>query len=373
MVPYIIIFILSIGLISLGIRMEKYPVGKLLQLLGLLLPCLMAGLRSVDVGTDTKGYIYNLYRLSIKAHTFSDFLKTAYNWYLQSDVLYLAITYIFGKNLYGFKLLLFVYECLIIFPIYIALKKTCKNRKNIIIGLLSFYLLLYNVSFNMLRQCISIAFIILAFSYYIEDGNKHKLLPYVFLLVAYGFHSTSIIVLLIFILYKMYTNIKISNKFKFFISYFIVLSVVLFVFAYKQILLLIGNLGIYRLALFYIDNHSSNDLSFYQVFINILILFMIIVNKKNIKNSNISYKFLLILALTNLLVSSVLGYHIQYSQRIMLYLQYILVFLYIPRFTSKTKNSVYTYTIYIALLMISWYLYFAYMNVNETVPYVLGI
>lgn len=374
MIPYIIMFVLSISLISIGLRLKKSPVGKVLEFIGLLLPCVMACLRSINVGTDTKGYIHNLYNLSSGATNFSHFLKISYSWYLQNDVLYLFITYITEKWDLGFRFLLFIYECLVIFPIYISLRKVCKTRYAIIIGLISFYLLLYNVSFNMLRQCISIGFTTLAFAYYLDgDRNKHKLLPYFLVLIAYGFHSTAIIVLLVFLLYKLYASKKISSKFKFLFTYVMVVSMIIFAFGYNDILLVIGKSGIYKLALYYISNYSTNDISFYQIFINLLIVLMVIINKKNIRKLNISYTFLLILSVLNLVVSTILSYHIQYSQRIMLYLQYILIFLFIPRFATKNKSSRYIYVFYIAILCVTWYLYFVYMNVNETVPYVMSM
>ena len=86
-------------------------------------------------------------------------------------------------------------------PGYISNHKESRNkilkfdRRETMIGIASFYLLLYNVSYNMVRQSISIAFIILAFSLYITSTKKkEKLMSFLCFVIAYEFHSTFILI-----------------------------------------------------------------------------------------------------------------------------------------------------------------------------------
>lgn len=373
MIPYILMFIASLVFVGIGLKNKEKLAGKILVTIGLLLPCILAGLRDVSIGTDTGGYIHNLYQLSKSSNSLFDFFETAHRWYLQSDYIYLTITYLIGKSGLGFGVLLFIYECLIVFPIYLAMKKQKVDRRGTLIGLAIFYLLLYNVTLNMLRQSISIAFVVLAFSYYIESTNKkEKLFSYLIALMSYGFHSTAIFALAIIAMYKIYTSNNIKEKSKSFLSIIITVLSVAFVVFYKYVLTFIGTSGIYGLALYYLNRYSITDFSFYQTLINVLMLFIIVVNKKAIKKSRMPYKFLLAISIINLIISSGLGYFILYSQRIMLYIQYVVLLCFVPRIKYSNANGRNSLMIFMTILALSWLAYFALKNVGETVPYILS-
>lgn len=373
MIPYILMFVASLAFVGIGLKNKEKLAGTILVAIGLLLPCILAGLRDVSVGTDTGGYIHNLYQLSKSSNSLFDFFETAYRWYLQSDYIYLTITYLISKSGLDFGVLLFIYECLIVFPIYLAMKKQKVDRRGILIGLAIFYLLLYNVTLNMLRQSISIAFVVLAFSYYMESTNKkEKLLSYLIALMSYGFHSTAIFALAIIAMYKIYTSNNMKEKSKSFLSVIITVLSVAFVVFYKYVLTFIGISGIYSLALYYLNRYSITDFSFYQTIINVLMLFMVVVNKKTIKKSRMPYKFLLVISTINLIVSSGLGYFILYSQRIMLYIQYVVLLCFVPRIKYSNANSRDSLVIFMTILALSWLMYYAFKNVGETIPYTLS-
>ena len=374
MLVYLITFTISIAFIITGLKIKNKFFRITTILIGLVLPCILAGARNIEIGTDTKGYIHNLYDLSLESNSIGDFFALAYKWYVQKDYLYLIITYCIGKNKLGFGFLLFVYEILIIFPIFYSFKKLEFNKKEILIGLIFFYFILYNVTLNMLRQSLSIAFCTLSFSFYVNYNlNKRKrdlIITYLLLIVAYGFHSTSIIMLAVMLLYRFYNTSCFKEKNKTIISFLIMICTVFFVIFHREILTFIATSGIYRLASYYLDHYSIKDFSFYQTFINLFIVFIIISNKNSIKENGFSFKFLLTISVLNFIISSGLGYFILYSQRIMLYTQYILLFCFAPKILSKSNKMQYLY-IYNFLVIISWLLYIGVMNVNETVPYLL--
>ncbi len=369
---YLVMFVISILFVATGLKTPKKTLSKALIVLGLIIPCVMAALRNVNVGTDTNGYIYNLYKMAFKSKSLFNFFSITYKNYLQKDYIYTTITYFIGKNRLGFGTLLFIYECLIVFPIYISFKKLKFSKMSIIIGLISFYFILYNVTYNMLRQSIAIAFTTLAFSQYVTSSNrKEKVLSYLFALIAFGFHSTAIVIIPIFWLYSFYSSKKIDNKYKLALSIIIVASSILFIAFHRVMLTFIGKTGIYPLALFYLKKYSVRNFGFYQSFINVLIISIIIYNKKDFIKSKIPYTFILTLSLINFLISTGLGYFISYSQRIVLYIQYILVFCFIPRIKYKGEANKKVVLLYVLLLLISWLLYFVYKNVHETNPYQL--
>lgn len=373
MLPYILMFIISVLLIWIGLNLKQKWARILLVLTGLLVPCIMAGARDISIGSDTRGYIHNLYLLSSKASNLRDFFQTAYLTYAEKDYCYLIFSYLIGKSGLGFGFLLFIYEALIVFPLFLSFKKMKYDENKIVLGLISFYFIFYQVTFNMLRQSIAIAFVVLAFSYYISNSNKfNKIISYLLIGVAFGFHSTSLIVIPFFLLYRLYYNNKIALKNKILLSIILVVGSSLFVIFYKNILTFIGESGIYPLALLYLERYSIKDFSFYQAFINLLLLLSIVINIRHFKDDKNYYLFLLTLSVINLVISSGLGYFIQYSQRIMLYIQYILLFCYVPKLLLKNRRDFIIIMICIGVLFFTWYLYFVFKNVHETVPYTLS-
>ena len=314
MLPYLLTFITSILLISIGLKFKSRIVKYIFVFIGLMLPCILAGYRDISIGTDTRGYIYNLYNLASQTNSLTDFFNLAYKWYSQKDYLYLIISYIFGKNSFGFNNMLFVYETLIVFPLYLSFKKLKFNGKSIIIGLSFFYFLMYNVTLNMLRQSIAISFCVLSFSYFLDSISKadkrDRLLSYLFLLIGYRFHSTTIVIVIIMMLYIFYNSKSIKEKDKELLSVIVVIFSCIIVLFYKKICLFLGSSGIYPLAMYYLNHYSIKDFSFYQIFINLLIICIVLLNKKEIQENNYSYNFLYTSSIANLLISSGLGYYI---------------------------------------------------------------
>ena len=371
MVPYLIVFVLSITLLMAGYKIRNTIFGKILIFTGLLVPCMLAGIRDISIGTDTKGYVYNLYALAKDSNTIRSFFDIAYKWYAEKDYCYLLITYSAAKYNLSFGFLLFIYEALIMFPLYFCAKKMNLDRFGFIICFLSFFFLLYNVSFNMVRQSIAIVLATLSFVYYMKSENKkEKIIAYILLLIAFKFHSTSIITLALFWLYNFYTNEKSVGRKKSFLSIILIGITVMGLLNYKSVLLFLGKSGLYSLSLYYIKTYSIPDFSYYQAFINILLIIMVLFNKKGLDKN---YKFCLLISIINFLVSSVLGYFIMYSHRIVLYLEFILVFCFIPNIRLSSKKEKAMYLLYIVLLCISWYLYIVVMNVNETIPFISSI
>ena len=371
MIPYLLMFTFSISLIWVGLSLQQKWPKRLLVFIGLLLPCVMAAMRDISIGSDTRGYIHKLYLFASKSSNIKEFFNTAFIMYAQKDYLYLIITYIMGHFGLGFNMLLFIYEILIVFPIYFTFKKLKFTKYEIIIGLLSFYLIFYNVTFNMLRQSIAISFIVLAFAFYLKNSSKFdKILAYLFILISIEFHSTALFIIPFFWMYRLYMTEKIKTKYK--IGFSVILNVMslIFVVFYESILTFIGKSGIYKLALLYLERYSYKNFSFYQAFINLLIIIIIVISKKKF-NKN-SYIFLISLSIINMLISSGLGYFIQYSQRIMLYIQYILLFCFIPKIAMKFDKKNIVIFICGMVLFSTWILYFVIKNVHETVPYVFG-
>lgn len=371
MLVYLCTFFISLLFLYLGIRDKSCKNNKLFIILALMFPCFLAAFRDISIGSDTKGYVYNLFIFAKDSNGLGNFFKTAYAWYLQKDYLYLTNTFLIAKLGLSLKVLFFTNEFLVIVPIYFAFRRLKFNRNSVLIAMFTFFFVFYNVTYNMVRQSIAIAFAVLAFSIYSTSRNKkEKILSYLVLLIAIGFHTTSILTILLFWLYKFYNSKKISENIKFGLFYCGIFISILIVILYEPFLKFLANTGIYSLADLYMERYSTKDFSFYQLTINLLMLFMIILNKDHIVKKRCNYYFLLLISIINLIISSGLGYFIMYSQRVVYYIQYILLLCYIPNIKIDNKNQKNTYLIYLFLLMILWFLYFVIKDVHETVPYI---
>lgn len=363
-------FATSLTLMYLGLKSSKKISKRILIFLSLFLPCLMAGLRNVSVGTDTGNYIYNLYSVSRNAKNFSNIWEFIGWTQYKNDLLYIFLTILISKVGLSFNFLLFIYEILIIFPLYYAIKKVSKNQFEIIFKMACFYLLFYNLSLNIIRQAIAISFIVLSFAYYITSRNKkNKFFSYMYLLIATGFHSTAIICFTMLMLYKFYNSSRVKEQYKLYVSIILTILFTLTLMFSKELLYFIGKIGIYNQASSYLKKFSRFDLNFSQIILNLSLIIFIRLNKANYKRRKISYDFGIIISIMNLLVS-LQGTFIHYVDRIAYYLLYtiILVYIILPENKEKKKYNIFVHFIFL-VFFINWLYLILLNNANATLPY----
>ena len=76
---YIVTFLISCSLLYIG---EKYQKNKLLSytfiVLGLLLPCTLAGLRNETIGTDVQVYVRPMFEAAINTDKFIDYFNSSW-------------------------------------------------------------------------------------------------------------------------------------------------------------------------------------------------------------------------------------------------------------------------------------------------------
>lgn len=347
--------------------------------LALILPCVLAGFRELSVGTDTGKYVLNYYRVAPEFESFHDYKVFINDNFLSNDTLYMLLSYIFGKMGIPFSVLLFIFELLIIVPTYFSIKNFSKKDSNIMAGMMFFYLMMYNLSLNMVRQSIAIAFALLGFSILVRSGTnssrKDLIKSIVLLFVAIGFHDSAIIMLPIYILYKFYSDKRINRKLKISTSVIIgTLCIIGLVFHYP-ILIMIGESGIYPKALLYLERHYTFDINYLGTLLNILLLAIVYFNRKNFAKKNINSQFLILLAFMNLSIGFI-GTFITYSQRIAYYMLFILMLDISPLLSFDKIKDILSmrkeYLYFLSLCVITilhWIIVIAVNNGNETLPY----
>lgn len=372
---YFIMFIMSILLLILSIKLKKYKIVRIiLIILSLILPCILAALRGLSVGTDTSGYVYNLYKGAKSINTFEGMVSYSDFLYYSKDYAYLFVNYFISKSGLSFQVLLFIFECLIVMPIFLALKINSKDDKDIVLGMSIFYLIFYNLSLNMLRQSIAIAFVLLAFSIFKNRERNGQIIESCFsiiiLLIGCMFHDTAIIAVLLFAIYWLFDCKKINNKFKY-ILFFILIGLSLgLIFFYKPILTYIGTSGIYPKALMYIKRFAIFDFNYLGTFRDLLLLLIVFLSKNIYKKNNENYLFIILLAAINALIG-LLGTFISYADRIAYYSYFTISLLFIPLLFEKNRKINWQTITIIIFFILYWVIVILINNSNGTLPYVL--
>ena len=177
MTPYIVVFMISIGLFALSDRV-KYTQRKPIVFISVMALCLLAGMRAVGVGTDTRVYLMPVYEAAKRSHSIGEYLNSsfhAFTWttdYVKDmeplfPLLVLIVTKITG-SLYCVQTIL---ELCVILPLYVAVRKD----KNTSLGMAMFVFCMafYNPSMNMMRQSIAMSLGVLGFEYWKNAEKKN--------------------------------------------------------------------------------------------------------------------------------------------------------------------------------------------------------
>lgn len=180
-----------------------------LVIVGLLFPAVLAGLRNGDIGVDVQTYVVSSYQ---KARTYPFWtylhfykISDSYNGALIYDQLFYILVFLCSRICYDYHFGLFVYNFITILFWYLGLSRCVKlyhmDRMSIALGMLAFYLLLYNPSLCYIRMMIALSLVFYAVTFLLED----KYWPYViWSVIAFFFHSSTLLSAGIFVLYVFF-------------------------------------------------------------------------------------------------------------------------------------------------------------------------
>ena len=150
--------------------------------------CLVAGARSLEVGTDTSIYPYRLFRQSLNSAfspTFSHYISTV-------EPLYIVLAWLVTRATSSFTALLFATQAFAVVPLAIVTWRLAPKYFGD--GMMLYALLLFPYTLNIARQAISVAFLILAFAYLMKNKRWQFVIC---VAVATGFHLTGVLGLLL--------------------------------------------------------------------------------------------------------------------------------------------------------------------------------
>lgn len=384
MIIYICIFLLStistyIAEFNIKKKKKNFPLFIISSIVAILFPVLLATFRDPGVGTDTLGYVQEVWNQFTRLGNINNILYAYQNGeFYDFEIVYLlinAIAIIFGNDIHW---LYFITSLFIILPIYIAIYNN-RHRAPMWIGMIFFLLLYYNYSLNMVRQSVALAFCIYSFKY-VEQKKWIKL--FIWLLIIINTHNTGIFYLLFIAIYLIsYIPSKYLKNILLFISYF---SIILIFSAFDFLLIISVSWGIISdKYLIYLTNNNQTDLDLtttieYLFIILISYISLQILRKKIIQynevNNYIKYEFLGTLLFCAALIS-------QWAFRLSFYFNYPIDCLFLPRMFMLVKcrsKSLYQLLLLITIgfLLLVWYWTTVVTKVNEVYPYkseLLGI
>ena len=144
-----------------------------------------------------------------ESKTFSEALSKT-NYYLNVETLYVFINYLSSKISSSVNLVYFITEFITLLFVYFScygVKKICNDYNFCSLSYFLFLILFFNKSLNLCRQSIAIAIILYAIKYIYQ---KKPIKYILFCILASGFHSSSLIMIILYF-YINYIN-RSKNK-----------------------------------------------------------------------------------------------------------------------------------------------------------------
>lgn len=359
----------------------QYKKWNVYAILAIFILCLFSALRAPTVGTDTSTYLTR-YSLALQY----DFFSYSMSVWEGKEIGFVGLTYILAHftngNIFVF---LFVLQMLSTIPIYIAVSK--HEEKISFSGAMFCYLLIYYpMSFNIIRQAIAAAFILLSYS---ELKNNKRYLSLFLLLLSITFHQSAIIGILLILSIIIPDKIKNALVRKIFILGLIMLLIA-FVMDVNGIASYFlsgdGFLSTTKLASYFtryqsgmlgdylltIDKFAIREIAFKVLF---LVIPLLVTKNHPNKNAMKEYRMFITLSLViNVIV--VLLFHSSYGYRITLYLD-IMNILYFAHvfYVNSHKGFVVSKGFLATSLLVVCYFLFIYIGISahDVIPYYIGV
>lgn len=382
MYSYILAFLFSCLFVYLSGTQRNKIVKNIFLWIGLLIPCFLAGFRADTIGTDVKVYVEPIYSAAKASKSIFDYFQ--HEWYLiwryksvkDYEIGFTLLVYLVTKVFGSLSAVLFFIHLLIIVPIFKALEYR-RNRLSIWFGMFVFFALNYNVSLNMMRQWIAMAFLLYGSRYLIEN----KRLKYFYVVVlAMMFHTSAIIGGIIYVIYNyvMSDSIRIKIRFRigntiFDMSAYKVIAVTAASIIALIVLSLIANILKYiGLSQFVGYINGNIYLVPNQILVRIPVILLFIINYRNIVRKNKEAPFWLTMLLVDLVLSQLVSVN-AYSFRISTFFaEYSIISIptMIKSIPSKGGRKLIVSIIIILYLIFYWWFYFVFMGMHATVPYI---
>ncbi len=196
---------------------------------------LFAAFRGENVGKDVLVYAKPTYEGALRYSSLTEMIESMYI----LDTGYAFLAFISARLFGNFRWLLFFTELMIAGPVMAVLYKN-RTKVPMWFGMLVFLTVFYLESFNVMRQMIAAALLLLAFMYYL-DGSKVKAV--IIALLAGLFHNSAAIGVLLLLVAILYRKIE-KKKYRVALITVVCVFSVIFIGAWEPIANAAVNIGI---------------------------------------------------------------------------------------------------------------------------------
>lgn len=362
MLPYLLSLFFSCFLLKLS-ESQRSVLKFLLEIVGILPIAILAGCRDFTIGTDTAGYPTEMFYLCRSCDSLAQALVLIAG---EVEPLYVVLQFYVSRFFKDAHWILFFSHVIMYYNIVCVCRKM-RIRPSVCVFI--YFCVFFDFSLNGARQSIALSFIPLSFFYLIK---KRYVKCIVFFIVAFLFHSSTLLCLGIFALYwltskKPYLFSRKKQK----IVAIVLVSVLLLNFS--NIVIYMGQLGFLRNE--YIDRYANGDMygtnfPISNVYINIVNLILYYKLGGNSKENSLSIfmEYVVILSLILCLSAMISTYAVRITFNFV-----IIAICYESSLLAKSKYN---------LKQIGAFSYFFYwffitiLNLEDVMPYtskILGI
>ena len=367
MIPYVILFIIIIVnsiVIEKCFNNKNMKLAKFMAFISMIEISIIAGFRNNNVGRDIDVYVYPLFRSCLTNNLYT-LIKDP-----NIEPLFLIILFVNTKLLGDYHLTLFVIEFVTVFSIYFYGFKNYKNV-NFTILISVFLFVFFNNTLVMMRQFVSVSLIFISTHFFKEKKYIKTILLF---LLALAFHDTAIISLIIYVfIFLEYSFSNSSNKLLIVKIFTLIVAIFVVLFGDKLVYYFTFYVPILpeRFFRYFSSSYIEEGLHFsiinFTFKILVLIMAIIINNKKKSHQSNLAVSFILIDILIYLL-----SLRIEPILRLGYYFTIISYSFVIPSFgkiivENRKYKPLFYYTLTIVLFLYWWYI-FIHSN-GITYPY----
>jgi len=367
MLIYLFCFFISCFLIWLGENNKKYfIISKIIFLLALIIPAVLAGLRDFSIGVDVLTYGNHFFydvvsspNLNTISPIWDGWIEPGYKW----------LTFIvtkFTDDVHWFYFLIMLLQNIFVFlGFYIY-----KDKLPIWLGMWCYYCIFFNNSLNMIRQNFAMSILFFA-SFYLL--NKSYIKYTIWILITLLFHKAVLSAFLLIPIH-IYISKYESDRVKFIFT----TGMVIFCLTSEIALNFIS--GIIRIdylerAIFYLffmkqANSLKMAIGFIAAFLPPFVLFYW--KRRKLYDIGKENHFFFVVAIICLVSTQFMWIFGEYAGRIVAIFQWILllalpmttiIYKYLPGKQFLLKTSIACYAVYY------WFFVLVYRNTDETFPY----
>lgn len=313
---------------------------KILFWISFLVMFIILGFRALTVGTDTVVYA-NMFA-DYQSGLFFDIVEPAWMF------LNIGVDYLGGD----FYTVLWISALFSLFPVFYGLNKFSPYPLFSVFIYVSFYFYFY--SFNIMRQSVAQSFLFLSFCYLNinKDGFKQTKKFYIFFIIAFLFHYTSIVYLFFMAILFFVKN----NNYR---TYFMLAIAFVLGIGFNSLIL--------KGATFFLTSYDGEQVSedFVSGIINLAILNLAFIFISNfIKNKNKwYYGFFLFIIVSNIMNGISIG------NRIVMFAGIFLIIFFSDLFGNLRLDKKWNLILFLFVVCYSYFRFFRLFGSGEILPY----